>query len=130
MLTFSFTLPTTRSDGTTPSDPNDTVQLAIAPVPAGGLPTDATALAAALAELTFTTLATSAPGASTASVATNPPAGDYVARAIVLDTQSPPLPGAPFYSAAFTVPDLVVNPPPPAPLPAPGMVSGLTVAVS
>lgn len=117
-LIFSWTNPTNRADGTTPSDPNNVVAIAIAPVPATGVPADPSTL-------TYTPVGTSAPGGSTFSVPSNPPAGDYLAQAIVTDSQTPSKSGAAFYSGVFTVPAVVTNP-----LAAPGQVSGLSVTVT
>ena len=116
-LIFSWTNPANRADGTTPSDPSNTVAIAIAPAQ-NPLPTD-------LSTLSFVPVGVSAPGASSLSVATNPAPGDYIAQAIVTDSQTPAKSGAAFYSSVFTVPAVVTNP-----LPAPGSVSGLSVTVT
>ena len=117
-LIFSWTNPTNRADGTTPSDPNNTVAVAIAAVPDTGLPADPSTLS-------FVPVGVSAPGETGLSVSAKPAAGNYVAQAIVTDSQTPAKSGAAFYSSVFTVPAVVTNP-----LPAPGSVSGLSVTVT
>lgn len=107
MLTVNWNNPPLKSDNVTPSDPNNTVSIAIAPAPAAG------------ASPAFTVLGVAAAGVVTFSEA-NPNPGNYILQLTVVDGNGKA--GAPVVTPSFNVPV-------PAPI-LPGSVSNVTVTVT